>query len=286
MDLLLHPQTKKQLDAFLKQPVHALLIEGQPGSGKGSVAAYIATDVLGLDVDKLPSYSFFLHIEPVKGTISIETIRSIQEFTKLKTIGTRSLRRVVLVENAHNMTLEAQNAFLKLLEEPPADTVIILTAPHNQTLLPTIYSRVQRIQLKSLEKNSLLDYFSEHPKTEVERAFYMSNGQIGLMQALLTNDEEHPLAIGIEDAKKILSMPVHARLTSIDQWAKNRDKLPDLLQALQRVCRAALVQAAEKGQNPQIQKTHSALSQIVVAEAALKHNPNTKLLLSDLMLNI
>lgn len=286
MDLLLHPQTKKQIEAYLGQPVHAVLIEGQPGSGKGSVSTHIASELLGLENDKLAGHSFYLHIEPVSGTISIQTIRQAQEFMKLKTIGQRPLRRAVVLENAHAMTIEAQNAFLKLLEEPPADTVIILTAPPNQTLLPTIYSRVQQIQLKALEKDQLTDHFKDAPKANVERAFYMSNGQIGLMNALLTDDQDHPLATGIEEAKKILSMTPHDRLTHVDQWSKNKDQLPDLLQALQRVCHAALVLASEKTQKPQISHAHQALSQIIAAQGALKHNPNTKLLLTDLMLNL
>lgn len=286
MELLLHPQTQKQINAYLKQPVHAVLIEGQPGSGKGSVATYIASELLGLEEGRLAGHSFFLRVEPVNGTISIQTIRSIQEFMKLKTIGQRPLRRAVLVENAQTMTLEAQNAFLKLLEEPPADTVIILTAPPNQTLLPTIYSRVQRLQLKALEKDQLINHFKDFPKAETERAFYMSNGQIGLMYALLEGDQDHPLAAGIEEAKKILSMTIYDRLTQVDQWSRNKEQLPDLLQALQRVCHAAMVLMSEKDQKTQVKKAHRALARIIAAQGALKYNPNTKLLLTDLMLNL
>lgn len=70
----------------------------------------------------------------------IESIREIIHFLTIQTTKKGELRAVV-VEDAHLMTPEAQNAFLKTLEEPPRDTIIILTAPRDDLLLPTITSR-------------------------------------------------------------------------------------------------------------------------------------------------
>jgi hypothetical protein len=285
MELVLHKQTSQQVEAFLAQPVHAVLIEGQAGSGKGRLAAYLASSLLGLSEDALASHSFFLRIEP-KGTISIDTIRSIQDFVKLKTIGNQPFRRAIIIENAQTMTTEAQNAFLKLLEEPPKDTVIILTATSNQSLLPTIYSRVQKIQVKIPEKTSLIEFFSNYEEPEVSRAYYMSGGQIGLMHALLNKNNDHPLSASINEAKDIFKMGTLDRLVNVDRWSKNKDQLPDLLQALSKVCHAVLVQATEKNNEQQIKKSHHVLKHITKAQGLLKHNPNTKLLLTDLMLNI
>ncbi|MBI3342980.1 hypothetical protein HY032_02395, partial [Candidatus Gottesmanbacteria bacterium] len=53
----------------------------------------------------------------------------------------------VVIRNAHTMTPEAQNAFLKTLEEPPGDAIIILETSQPDALLPTILSRCQLVNL-------------------------------------------------------------------------------------------------------------------------------------------
>jgi len=288
MKLLLHTDTENHIEHFLKQPSHALLLEGEAGSGKGAVADYISAEILGLNTAALGSYPFLLRTLPEKKTISIATVRNMQDFLRLKTTGTGVIRRIIIVENAHCMTVEAQNAFLKLLEEPPPDTLIILTAINNQTLLATIYSRVQRIRLKALTKNRLTEHFKSAGFTEpvIEKAYYVSEGHIGLMQALLSEDTAHPLVHSVEAAKSLINKPVYERLIEVDALAKEKETIPDLLYALQRICHAALLLATEKQRDVQIQKSHQALKRIIAAEAKLRHNPNTKLLLTDLLLGL
>ncbi|MBI3290572.1 hypothetical protein HYZ78_04205 [Candidatus Microgenomates bacterium] len=70
----------------------------------------------------------------------IESIREIIHYLTLQT-ARRDENRGILIEDAHLMTEPAQNAFLKTLEEPPANTIIILTTPRDDLLLPTIVSR-------------------------------------------------------------------------------------------------------------------------------------------------
>ena len=96
------------------------------------------------EIDKiLATYSIFpinlmtLTPQPSHG---IESIREIIHYLTLQTAGTNE-NRGVIINDAHLMTEPAQNAFLKTLEEPPKDTIIILTAPREELLLPTILSR-------------------------------------------------------------------------------------------------------------------------------------------------
>lgn len=81
-----------------------------------------------------------------KSSISIETSREIKEFLKNKPF--QSPAKVVLILEAPLLTIEAQNALLKTLEEPPAHSFIILTTSHEKLLLPTIVSRclIKRIR--------------------------------------------------------------------------------------------------------------------------------------------
>ena len=143
--LVLHSATIRAVEAYIKHPAHALLVVGGDGIGKGSVAALLVRSVLQLSADtNMAANAAVKHIAPdEKRTISIESIRAIQSFVRLKTAGTATVRRAIIIEHADRMTTEAQNALLKVLEEPPADTIIILTASQAQDMLPTIQSRVQ-----------------------------------------------------------------------------------------------------------------------------------------------
>lgn len=80
-------------------------------------------------------------------TIGINQVREIQHFVGLRPYSANF--KVAYVEEAQNLTIEAQNAFLKTLEEPPSRTIIILAAPSVDNLLPTIVSRCQLANIKS-----------------------------------------------------------------------------------------------------------------------------------------
>jgi DNA polymerase-3 subunit delta' len=64
-------------------------------------------------------------------------------------------RRVVIIDPADEMNVQAQNALLKTLEEPPADTTLVLVATHPDTLLPTIRSRCLRVAFAPLPADAV-----------------------------------------------------------------------------------------------------------------------------------
>jgi len=78
--------------------------------------------------------------------ISIEAIRDIKRFLNKKAWNDQGIK-LVIVFSAQAMSIEAQNAFLKTLEEPPANSEIILITNHKASLLPTIVSRSKLINL-------------------------------------------------------------------------------------------------------------------------------------------
>jgi len=113
----------------------------------------------------------------------------------------------------------------------------------------------------------------------------MSGGQVGLMNALLAA-EEHPLAAEVARAKQIITASLFDRLKQVDELSKQKEQLPLFLKACKLICTTALHQAAEKGDKTKTTRWHKSLSHIQEAEAALTHNPNAKLLLTDLFLNL
>lgn len=83
-----------------------------------------------------------LHIYPDK-SIGIMEIRKVQDF--LSRMPLQSAVNTVIIHQAELLTLPAQNAFLKTLEEPPNNSLIYLVSDNPDNLLPTIFSRVQII---------------------------------------------------------------------------------------------------------------------------------------------
>lgn len=83
----------------------------------------------------------------VSQSIGIEDVKQMQKKIFLKPI--KSKNKAVVIEEAHMLTPEAQNALLKVLEEPPANTLILLNTNTKEALLPTIISRCQVIELES-----------------------------------------------------------------------------------------------------------------------------------------
>ena len=91
-------------------------------------------------------------IIPMANRILIQSIRELRKNLYLKSES--SGRKVVLVFDAHLLSAgqgEAANAFLKLLEEPPSNTTIVIVTDHVELLLPTIISRCQRIGFPRLD---------------------------------------------------------------------------------------------------------------------------------------
>lgn len=94
-----------------------------------------------------------------KPNLGIDLVRELKKRLARKPY--QASERIVLIPQAEKLTLEAQNALLKTLEEPPKDTIIILTTPQKEALLPTILSRTQVISKKTplkLGKNKKDEY--------------------------------------------------------------------------------------------------------------------------------
>jgi hypothetical protein len=285
---ILHPHTKDQLAQFSVQPTHALMLVGPNGIGKTHLAEILLQRVLQLEAPALATHPYFKMVQPVKGTISIDAIRELQHFLQLKTLGTKPLRRAVIIEHAEGLTIEAQNAFLKLLEEPPADTILVLTADNQRALLPTILSRLQVIPIHTPNESMLKAHFAEQGKeaSAITQAYFLSGGLPGLMAALLSDDETHPLLGGVATAKEILQKQLFERLALVEPLSKQRDEALYALQALQHIAQTGLNQGAAKADPAKIKQWHHILAEATGALEAVRQNSNLKLTLSNLFLSL
>ena len=282
-NLLLHDVTKQSIERYLAKPTHALLLAAPEGSGKETLALALAAKLLKSQADKLREHQLVKVILPEKdkASISIEAVRELQHFTKLKLPG-NDAKRVIIIPNAGSMTAEAQNALLKLLEEPPTRTYFILTAHSPQQLLATIRSRLQAIDVRRPGRAASLQHFTTHgfSDKDVQQAYLMSGGLIGLMSALLS-DTDHPLKQSVETARHLLKSTQFERLAKVDELAKQKAETLQILFILRQMSSAAIGQAKD---NQTAKRWKTVLQASYDAESALADNASAKLTLAGFML--
>ena len=124
-------------------------------------------------------------------TLKIDQIRQLQNFVALKSF--EGGGKVVIIDEAHQMTAQASNALLKTLEEPPENTYFVLITSNRGAILPTIQSRCQKILFGHLSQAELKKIV---PDAE-DWCFALSQGRVELVTRFM--DKEHK-------AKRILAM--------------------------------------------------------------------------------
>src|SRR3989344_686184 len=92
---------------------------------------------------------FDVNLQAFEKAMGIPDVRNIQKSILLKPF--RGKTKAVVIEAYENITIEAQNALLKVLEEPPANTLIIISTSSKELILPTIISRCKIIELEEKE---------------------------------------------------------------------------------------------------------------------------------------
>jgi DNA polymerase-3 subunit gamma/tau len=125
---------------------HSFLLSGPTGCGKTTLARIIAAELgcFGSDYKEIDSADF-------RG---IDTIREIGKQCMYKPL--ESSCRVFVIDECHKMTNDAQNAFLKRLEDTPKHVYFILCTTDPSKLIPTIRGRCSQFQVKPLSEKVLL----------------------------------------------------------------------------------------------------------------------------------
>ena len=277
--LALHPTTALHLERYIAAPSHAVLLTGAAGIGKKTIAEYIARQLIGPEYTHLADHPYVRFVTSVDGkAIPIESIRELEHFLRLKVPGDAHIKRIIIIENAQLLGLEAQNALLKTLEEPPLDTVIILTAPSAQTLLPTIQSRLQTIAIIKPSNSDLEDVM---PSETFDSLYAICGGLPGLVHAMI-HDESHPLKEAVATARQLLGMSSYERLLMVDRLSKDKQLALNTLSILQQMAHISLKTAVGVAS----QRWQGIMQSSYEAAEALDANGNTKLVLSNLLVKL
>lgn len=232
---------------------HALLISGPEGIGKRDIALAIArslvcerrteplpcgacnqcrrvSEKLHLDIEIVEPgglCDISDHNHPRSVNIRICQIRRIERITSLKPF--ESPVRVLILDPADRITADASDAFLKTLEEPPADVYFILLSSREQQLSETIRSRCRTVTLSPLPGPAIRQWlleredagqFAEDERIEIAN---LSNGRIGWLQEALQGPS--PIEVRgaqIEQLRRLSVAPAAERFAFAEQLGGGR----------------------------------------------------------------
>lgn len=172
-------------------------------------------------------------IRPTGSSLKIEQIRAIGHAIGLKPF--EGLCKVYIVEDAHLMTVEAANALLKNLEEPPAYVAFILTAPGADGLLPTIRSRCQEISFRAVPPDLVRALLVKDGVAADEAAIAsaLAGGSVGKAKRLArggaAGDVRAIILDRVEDIGSGSVIDVFAAKDALAPLAKEKDKTDGLV---------------------------------------------------------
>lgn len=287
MNLVGNIKQRDELKKIIKSKKisNAYMFVGPDGIGKSLIAKEFAKSILCLNpTDKYCGHCEcceifenspdFVYITDEDGLIKVGDIRALTENIMLKPV--KSERRVFIINNADLMNEPAQNALLKILEEPPLYATIILVLSNKEKILRTIKSRCNEITFSPLTNEEMHEYFKNQEIPE--DLFKYARGSIGKLEQLkdsnyLENLMELEKAISYVD---LLEMnKALTKLKENKELKENIDKILDLL--------------IIKFSNELEEDYSKRIKQIEIIEECnnnLKHNANFDISLDNMMIKL
>lgn len=245
--------------AFAQNRVgHCFLITGPAGSGKSTLAGLLAAALQCEGRDKpcgvcgscrkvlAKIHPDVITVDtPDRKTVSVDQIRALQADAYIRP--NEGQRKVYLIPRAQALTESAQNALLKLIEEPPPYGVFLLRSDNPEKLLPTVRSRCQLLRLEPLTEAealpSLAAQFPQRDQSELHTAFRRSGGCLGAAAALLAGSLLAPETKTLLDCLTHRDSMALMTLTASLERA-SRDAVLDLLLAWKELLARALMARA------------------------------------------
>lgn len=274
---------------------HAIIIEGEQGLGKHTLAFFLARAALcsGTDIpcdsckncllaksQNHPDISVTLP-EDNKKSISVAQIRELRAETFIKPHTANG--RVFIIDKAHTLNPQSQNALLKILEEPPANTYFILIAESKAALLETVLSRSTVFTLSAPEAEVAKEYISsvtDFDSEQILNALNLCKNNIGNALLMLAGKKASKT---VDAAKAFLNCFLMGdgwgMITATLPFEKNRVDADALIKDLKS---QITVMLRENISSPSAKPLSALYNEICQIESTLATNINLNLFFSAL----
>jgi DNA polymerase III delta prime subunit len=225
---VVHPESQRLLDAVLRDSPHAVLISGPLGIGLATVARFYAKQSSAQFMTVLPEKNEKVDLE--KGTITVESIRRLYDITR--TIEPSG--RIVVIDYTERMAPAAQNAFLKLLEEPSEGTQFMLLTHRPELILPTIASRAQHVDLRPItaaQSQAFLDGLGVTDATKRAQLLFIAEGLPAELTRLVSDETAfESRASLVKDARSLVMGSAYERLLLAKKYKDSREAALTLIE--------------------------------------------------------
>ncbi|WP_296646032.1 DNA polymerase III subunit [Romboutsia sp. 13368] len=209
---------------------HAYMFEGIDGIGKKKFSQELSKILLSTEnVDSSPDY---INIYPDGNSIKIAQIRNLQTDIIIKP---HKNYKIYIINQADSMTIEAQNALLKTLEEPPEYAIIILITSNKEALLDTIKSRCEIIKFLPISILDLNNYLI-NKGIDKNRAQLLSTFARGSIEKAIELSESADFAIMRDEIQTYIEIMLDKDIidileipTSMDKYKKDSISILDML---------------------------------------------------------
>ncbi|MGK2896256.1 MAG: AAA family ATPase [Candidatus Saccharimonadales bacterium] len=237
--IFVHSQLQGTIDGLKDYLPHALIMSGRKGVGLNALAEHIASQRIAHHSSLRPEMLTKTSAIP---QISVDRIRELYEDTRTK----HETGRIIIIERADAMTKAAQNAFLKLLEEPNSSTWFILTTTRPDQLLPTIHSRAQHLHVPPISNGQTLALMDQLavPETKKQQLLFIAQGLPAELVKLTRDDLYFDLAVArMQLVKGLLAPTSYERLAVVLSLKLDRGQTLQLIEATINVLLAKLDKA-------------------------------------------
>jgi DNA polymerase III delta prime subunit len=259
--IVIHPTSAQATERIIHRQPHASLLSGVRGVGLRTIAMYIA--------ESLQSTPLIID-QDEKGIINIESIRTLYR----QTSGKKTKAQVVIIDDAEKMSLGAQQAFLKLLEEPTQNTVFVLTSHQPQQLLGTILSRLQHIEILPITEHQTMTLISRMANVSPEKQrqlLYIGLGKPAELSRAVHDEAYFAMkAEEIRQAKQFVDSTTYEKLKIVHSVSSDRTKSTALLEHAATIVRLAIQR------QPSTTKHHKLLLALIKAREKLNEDGNSK----------
>ena len=178
---------------------HAQLISGEDGIGKSILAEILGKLILNGDLNR--EYVDIINYKPSKASFGVDDVREIIDEVNKKPF--EGDKKVIIIHQGNKLTIQAQNALLKTIEEPPTEVYIIILCESLELILDTIKSRCEIYKLTPLTKDELYKYIAikgyDYSEEEKSSAIAFSEGIPGRIDRYFSDTELQELRDKIVD---------------------------------------------------------------------------------------